>query len=539
MYRLFFPFIFLSITWAFECPSDCTCDVDVSSINCLSANLTSIPTTGSYALLDVRHNNLTSLTLGSEHSSLEIVDASDNSIDHVSISFNLAKVHRIHLHRNAITSIERSLWVNVLVLDLLDLADNLISSVADETFADLEVLESLDLSGNQLRELRPRALSGLLSLRTLNLERNQLMSVPSLAHVPQLISLNLRHNQLVTLPTFSFGRQIQVLSVAHNQIVQITPSAFQSDESLIPQLTKLDMQHNQLQSFPAAALSCLRHLQVVDLSGNLFEELPAGSFNGVMFSRLHTVFLNGMPQLEVIKEGAFNALHSVRSLQINSCPQLSSIEPGAIANCPNLMQLDLHACALTNLTADVLSDWASMSSFDMRFNPIHCDCQLFWLKDRLSALSASSPSPKCASPESLHGRPLTQVPRSSMPCNSSSQVDEYFEDRIMIAIFTSTCLLLLIVGGSLMYKYRHSMCEQSQPGVDVYSYFVYHNPNRMARHHNIPPRKLQAKPRDPNRSLRHVTWSATDIEPYRPKSKSESQAPKPPSAGKTDTPTAV
>lgn len=146
----------------------------------------------------------------------------------------------------------------------LSLRHNKIRKIEQRAFFNLTSLEKLDLSDNKLTHdamsrqvfeghYNPHELDPLLNLKWLSLASNDLHTIdPDLFdHLPNLETLLLCHNQFMVMDANSAGAI-----------------------SSIPKLKILDLSFMELRKIPETTLHGPRELRVLNLTGNLFTEIP-------------------------------------------------------------------------------------------------------------------------------------------------------------------------------------------------------------------------------------------------------------------------
>lgn len=141
---------------------------------------------------------------------------------------------------------------------------NKIRKIESRAFFNLKLLEKLDLSENKLTHdalsrqvfeghYMAQELEPLINLKWLSLANNDLHTLdPDLFdHLPNLETLLLCHNQFMIMDSNSAGAI-----------------------SSIPKLKMLDLSFMELRKIPESTLHGPRELKVLNLTGNLFTEIP-------------------------------------------------------------------------------------------------------------------------------------------------------------------------------------------------------------------------------------------------------------------------
>ncbi|XP_058864204.1 podocan-like protein 1 isoform X3 [Acipenser ruthenus] len=193
--------------------------------------------------------------------SLEYLDLSMNNLTRVPEGLPPG-ITILHLGKNRISSLSAEGVSRVRSLEYLLLQNNELTASSIHP-------QELWLKSNLIDRLGEDALSGLSSLAQLHLGQNRLrdsgIALGSWREVPGLTLLDLSGNQLTQVPSDLPG-SLEYLHLQENRISTVPPSAFLST----PQLRGVFLRYNRLTALAVsqAAFSTLRHLQVLDTTGN-------------------------------------------------------------------------------------------------------------------------------------------------------------------------------------------------------------------------------------------------------------------------------
>ncbi|XP_055309698.1 leucine-rich repeat neuronal protein 2-like [Sitodiplosis mosellana] len=382
----------------------CDCNVKEKFLNCANENL--------YKLFNVK--DWDTVISANKSAALANVDFDNNGIEIVT-QFPTLEIHTLSLRRNKIRKIEKRAFYNLTLLEKLDLSDNKLTHAAMQR----DVFEG---HYNQ-QELEP-----LINLKWLSLAGNDLHTLdPDLFdHLPNLETLLLCHNQFAIMDANSAGAI-----------------------SSIPHLKVLDLSFMELRKIPETTLHGPRELKVLNLTGNLFTEIPddirlarnlvelvmddvpivhiGGNYSRFpRLPKLETLSLSFMSRLVSIEEGAFENLPALRHLSIRSNMHFSSIHPHAFANpdvelqphveWPPLQSLILYNNNLSTISEKLLERWDDIEEIDIRYNPWKCACENQWMVDKLvpiiknkSKNPSMSEDVKCDHPVEMKGRSFTDM----------------------------------------------------------------------------------------------------------------------------------
>lgn len=231
----------------------------------------------------------------------------------------------------------------------LRLPDNFIASVRRRDLANMTGLLHLSLSRNTLAHIAPGAFADLRALRALHLDGNRLSSLGA-AQLRGLVSL--RH-----------------LILANNQLGVLAAGAL---ADCAETLEDLDLSYNNLEALPWDAVARLANVNTLGLDHNLLAAVPAGAFAGL--HKLARLDMTANRLTTIPPDPLFSRL-----------PVLSRPRPGAPAS-------------------------ALVLAFGG--NPLHCNCELVWLR----RLAREDDLEACASPPALGGRSFWAVREDEFVC---------------------------------------------------------------------------------------------------------------------------
>ncbi|KFO27007.1 leucine-rich repeat and fibronectin type-III domain-containing protein 2 isoform X1 [Fukomys damarensis] len=230
----------------------------------------------------------------------------------------------------------------------LRLGGNFIIHIGRQDFANMSGLVDLTLSRNTISHIQPFSFLDLESLRSLHLDSNRL---PSLGEDTLRGLVNLQH-----------------LIVNNNQLGGIAEAAF---EDFLLTLEDLDLSYNNLHGLPWDSVRRMVNLHQLSLDHNL---------------------------LDHIAEGTFADLQKLARLDLTS-NRLQKLPPDPI----------FARSQASLLTA---TPFAPPLSFSFGGNPLHCNCELLWLR----RLEREDDLETCGSPGGLKGRYFWHVREEEFVC---------------------------------------------------------------------------------------------------------------------------
>ncbi|EKM49632.1 uncharacterized protein PHACADRAFT_265191 [Phanerochaete carnosa HHB-10118-sp] len=254
----------------------------------------------------------------------------------------------------------------------LSVASNCLTAVT--SFSHLCNLESLDISRNNVDSLRQ--LECLRHLRELRADGNTVHSLDGLQKMDGLVKLSLQGNALqgtLDLTSFRWTR-LEMLNLSQNRLSGLVGL------SSMPALIALNLDNNVLTELVAEG--AMPRLRILRASGNRLHEL-----NAAPFANLRTLYadsnalgpihkahrLTKLENLSLRNQGGRNGLplsllydvRDARRLYLSGNPLKASwiSQP-----CYNLVYLELAACRLTRLPADLARLAPNVRNLNLNYN---------------------------------------------------------------------------------------------------------------------------------------------------------------------------
>ncbi|ORX54699.1 L domain-like protein [Piromyces finnis] len=191
---------------------------------------------------------------------------------------NLQLVTSIHLERNNFSTIPLPLFELENLVELFLFNNKLCGDLNEYKFYKLQNLEVLDLSENFIENVGD-CFSQNKKLRKLQLSHNRIKEISSL-DLKHCKELELSHNELVSIFTEeqSFP-MLQRLDLRNNKLQSI------GNHISCPELKELYLTSNRLSSV-GSILKTASHLNILDIFGNVFKEVPQDVLNMKEITRL-------------------------------------------------------------------------------------------------------------------------------------------------------------------------------------------------------------------------------------------------------------
>ncbi|XP_013788142.1 slit homolog 3 protein-like [Limulus polyphemus] len=363
------------------CPIRCQCNEERLVVVCDEAGLDVVPITLNPDLQEfhLSKNSIKGIMAAfSVYHNLEYLDMTNNQL--VALGRNNFKLQRklriLLLGHNMISSLYHSTFNGLNGLQILKLTKNFIRDLPGGVFTDLVSLEVLDLSGNNIATISKDAFMGLESLKILLLKDNKLGHVPtsSFRTISHLLSIDLGLNNFPSLPDDSFVYLVNLekLKLDSCRIHEIHENTFRG----LTKLIYLFLQDNILNSVPTESFLHLKHLLELNIGQNNMKTIKPKSFCGL--NNVQTITINSAPYLERIEHEAFSSTTRLQHIVLNHNKRLKHIEKNAFSSLTMLRSISLRGNDFQTFREDVLP-WSDLQRFDLRDNPLVCNCSLSWL----------------------------------------------------------------------------------------------------------------------------------------------------------------
>ncbi|XP_003743346.1 insulin-like growth factor-binding protein complex acid labile subunit [Galendromus occidentalis] len=219
-----------------------------------------------------------------------------------------------------------------------------------------DIVRELTISECDITELKKKAIVGLKSLMKLDLSMNLMTEFGT--------------GVLSDLP------MLEELIIAHSELKEVKAHAFVE----LGALKSLSLKDNKLTSFDNELLTGLERLERLDLSYNFLEKIDDNSFVDV--PRLTHIDLTGNRLLSVTPT-TFKGLYFLRNLSMGY-NDLTSLPDAFLRDSRVLKHLNLERNRLRTVTLDSLHGLQVIRPdffLDLRFNPLTCSCDLYYLTE--------------------------------------------------------------------------------------------------------------------------------------------------------------
>ena len=391
------------------------------------------------------------------------------------------KLIELRLSNNKIFRVTNSTFDGLKTVTILSLRKNFLEELSSLVFSSLTRVEELDLGQNRIRSVEANTFTGLSRLRVLYLDDNDLQQVPTpaLTPLPHLAELNLALNNIkeivrspqlkyfyiklksclltndfpalswLTIPlqslsdhSFSPIVSLYSLDLEGNAILNISRLAFSGLESV----RVLSLAANSLNQVPTSQLANMERLEELRLANNYFSSLPSRAFRGLR--KLRSLDLSDCPELRSVSSTALADNDNLARLSLSGCREVQlSLQPGALLSLSQLTNLQLADLAWRTVERDLVQ-WDKIQVVDLGYNPLHCSCDLAWLRDVLASATNISRA-TCHSPTELAGLELREVARSDLRCGGQGGGGAVYHSLVaglcVLAALTSALVLVAVV----------------------------------------------------------------------------------------------
>lgn len=160
----------------------------------------------------------------------------------------------------------------------------------------------------------------------------------------------------------------------------------------------------------------LTNLKWLDLSNNRIRTLSEYSLSGL---NLQHLFLNGNRHIRLLPE-SFEGLVTT-GLYLHDC-SLAKLHPEVLGPLnSSLKYLWLNGNEIDRLEVQFSSLFSSLQHLRLASNPLHCNCEVLWLKeffDKNGEVFKGAVAPSCLTPHRLRGKFFSQLSLFDFRCQS-------------------------------------------------------------------------------------------------------------------------
>lgn len=300
-------------------------------------------------------------------------------------------------------------------LTLLNAMHNNISVIVAKNFAKISNLRELYLGWNSIQTIEPYAFADLAHLLVLDLAHNNLHNLAFQIFLPlQMVesldlSWNRRLNQtegiqeLDFYQTYGVNTKLNILKLKACSLTNIVLPV------KVP-LKELDLRRNLIKEVPEKLPQSLEKL---DLSENLFEALHENDTKRL--AHIHELYMEDMPRLRSVEENSLMALAAIEKISFMNSRMLTNIDEYAFGfnatRSPRLHSMIFRGTGLRGFNNTLSPIFFQLATLDLNGVPLHCDCNLVWLKELRIDTNG-----RCFKPSRLRGITLTTANANDFSC---------------------------------------------------------------------------------------------------------------------------
>ncbi len=343
---------------------------------------------------------------------------------------DLARILRLDLYGEGITSLRSGDFGGLVSLTYLNLGNNPFTSLPEDIFEGLSALTDLRIGNSDLTSLPEDIFDELSSLTELQIS-GTFTSLPSdlFDELSSLTKLWLTGDELTSIPEDLFDElsSLTELRLGGNKLTSIPEDLLDGLSSLksfglrgsaltsIPEdlfdglstLESIGFNWMQVSTLPEDLLDGLSSLKSFGLTQVFISSIPEDLFDGL--SSLESVSLY-YTSLGSIPEDLFDGLSSLKSVAIvDAGRSLTSLPEDLFDGLSSLESINLSDCELTSFPAGLFDGLSSLTSLSVSGNPIDDYGTLRTLKENYPDISID-----ITIPEEDNGAPaLTSVPTTT------------------------------------------------------------------------------------------------------------------------------
>ncbi|XP_033254066.1 leucine-rich repeat neuronal protein 2-like [Drosophila miranda] len=301
-------------------------------------------------------------------------------------------------------------------LHQLNLMHNNISRLSGNKFAKLSSLRELYLGWNSISQVEAQTFAGLPHLQVLDLAHNNLHSVPAQLFAPLLVltSLDLSWNRKLNETTQLRSGDLYTDLGINWKLTTLRLDACNLNELRLPSgapLKELSLRRNLFQRVPGQLPQTMLHF---DISDNLLEQLlPEDTAN---LTQVRQLFVEDMSLLQGMAAHALVPLEQLESISFQNSRRLSHFDAdafGPLPKVPSLRTMSFRGTLLRSFNSSLSPVFAKLTELDLNGVPLHCDCELVWLKKLWIETGG-----RCLKPSRIRGMLLSSARHDAFSCDT-------------------------------------------------------------------------------------------------------------------------
>uniref|UniRef100_A0A1B0CEX4 Putative membrane glycoprotein lig-1 n=1 Tax=Lutzomyia longipalpis TaxID=7200 RepID=A0A1B0CEX4_LUTLO len=297
---------------------------------------------------------------------LKFLDLSHNRLE--IIPFGALRGHgtleQLYLDNNMIRMIDRDAFMAMPGLRELRLKNNSLSDILPMPFWNLPGLKGLDLSENHFQRIEPQLLMGLPSLRRLDVSKNTLIDInpSSFVRTAMLETIDLSGNGLSALHPGLFRNLDRLFEI------DISDNHLQDMLTGLPMaVERVTVRNNKISSLvQGQATLHLPNVRMLDMSGNMLQRVPRGTFQQMPQLRSLNLAQNGILGLD---DDSLAGLMRLESLDLKD-NRIVHLHERSLATVPTLIDLNLQNNRLEEISNQLLVNLPQLKRLDLSRNSI-------------------------------------------------------------------------------------------------------------------------------------------------------------------------
>ena len=270
-------------------------------------------------------------------------------------------------------------------------------------FTNLKEMKKLSFLVQNEAEFKSSAFKTLTSLRYLRIEgldkdKVQRLSTGLFEGTPSLYHFEISRMRIE--PGLDRANWLSKLNVTGKLIISNTSLKdvkFTTYDKLT-NLKELRLSGNKIKSLSNNTFASLKSLKILNLSGNAIHNVQAGAFENIGSIGELDLAKNNITEF---KKGSFCNLGHLKNLSLSG-NQLKMLKASAFCSLA-FDNLDLSNNSFATFESEMYPLFTRSKVVNLTANPLHCNCELQWLKSISAAVSGKCVSPIVGDLENLQG----------------------------------------------------------------------------------------------------------------------------------------